>query len=142
LRGYSNVVFKGVDDNPEQLKEDELNQARWPIIELLLDKQVETGIERFGDLSAHGCTSTDLHKLLPAAKQGWVDTLLVDGARCIWGNFYPDSDQVHIHGQPKTGDEDLLNLAIIHVLIGRGEVYTSSEKQMPDRAAQAAIFRY
>lgn len=142
LSGYPNILSEGINGNPEKFRENQLHKAGWRIIEPLLDKQVEANIERFGALSANGRASTDLHKILPAANQGRVDTLFVDGARCIWGKFDPDNNQVHIHEEPEATDEDLLNLAVIQVLTGRGKVYTPSEKQMPNRAAQAAIFRY
>jgi len=142
LSNYPNILAEGIDGNPEQFKENQLHQAGWRIIKPLLDKEIETNIERFGDLSSSGRTSTDLHKILPAAHQGRVDTLLVEDARCIWGNFDPAKNQVHVHKEPETADEDLLNLATIKVLSGGGKVYMPSQQQMPGRAAQAAIFRY
>jgi hypothetical protein len=142
LSSYPNVLSEGIDGNPEQFKESKLHQAAWHIIEPLLDRQLRADVEKFGDFSAYGRTSTDLREILPAAYQGRVDTLLVDAARCTWGGFDPGSNQIHVHEEPEANDEDLLNLAIIYVLAGRGKVYMPSKQRMPEGAVQAAVFRY
>ena len=142
LSDYPNILAEGIDGNPEQLTENELHRAAWNIIEPVLAKEVEDAIERYGDSSSTNLTSTNLREILSAAYQGRVAALLVDGRRCVWGRFDSDSNQIHIHQEPEPMDEDLLNLAVIQVLKGKGKFYMPSTEQMPEGAAQAAIFRY
>ncbi len=142
LSDYPNIQSEGIEGNPEQLKESELHQAAWNIVQPLLAKEVENAVERHGNLSSAGRTSTNLGEILSAAYQGRVDALLVDGERSVWGTFNPQTNRIHIHREPEKTDEDLLNLAVIKTLLGRGKVYTPSPRQMPGQAGQAAIFRY
>jgi hypothetical protein len=142
LSDYPNILPEGIDGNPEQLKESESHKAAWNIMEPLLAKEIQRSMERYGDLSSSGRTSTNLGEILSAAYQGRVDTLFVDEERCVWGTFNPQTDRIHIHRESEKTDEELLNLAVIQTLLGRGKVYTPSVEQMPREAAQAAIFRY
>jgi len=142
LSDYPNILSEGIEGNPEQLKEDELHHAAWNIVQPLMAEKVEKAIDQYGDLSSSGRTSTNLGEILSAAYQGRVDTLFVDSDRCVWGAFNQEANRIHIHTEPEKTDEDLLNLAVIQTLVGRGTVYTPPAEQMPGEGAQAAIFRY
>ena len=45
-------------------------------------------------------------------------------------------------GGAKTGDENLLNLAVVHTILNGGSVYALPENKMPEGAVVAALFRY
>jgi len=59
-----------------------------------------------------------------------------------WGVFDPDHHEVHLHPEPRSGDEDLLDFAAVHVFLRGGEVYAVTSEEMPDEPPLAAIFHY
>ena len=46
-----------------------------------------------------------------------------------------------VHKTEKPGDEDLSNVAAVHVLLHGGTVYVVEPEDVPERAPLAAIFR-
>jgi hypothetical protein len=87
-----------------------------------------------------GHTSNDLAEVLPAAYQGYVQYLFVARDRQQWGTFDPANLYATIHEHPEPGDEDLLNLAVVHALSHRATVWVVEPEKVPDNTPVAAIY--
>jgi len=77
-----------------------------------------------------------------AAYEGRIDTLFVSVGLQRWGLFDPDTNTVHLHPEPKPGDEDLLDFAAIQTFVNGGKVFAVEPEAVPDDRNVAAIFRY
>jgi hypothetical protein len=75
---------------------------------------------------------------LSAACQGKLQVLFVAGDAARWGIVAADQ-AVELHAAPASGDEDLLNVAAVHTLLGGGEVFALPTAQIPGAAGQAGI---
>ena len=67
---------------------------------------------------------------------------LADSVEEKWGRFDPQSNQVHLHPEAGTDDEDILDFTAIQTIINGGSVYLLDRSQLPDGEALAALFRY
>jgi hypothetical protein len=63
-------------------------------------------------------------------------------SRQRWGTFNPDANEVDLHKEARPGDEDLLDFAAIHTVMGGGTVFAVKADEMPDSATLAAVLRY
>ena len=79
---------------------------------------------------------------MPAAYEGRVDSLFVDGRPSALGPVRPGRHAVEFHPEFVEGDEDLLDFAAVHTFVNGGAVYASGPDQMPDENPLAALFRY
>ncbi|HZP83493.1 MAG TPA: hypothetical protein VFB21_17750, partial [Chthonomonadaceae bacterium] len=94
------------------------------------------------ELLGTGHASDHIEEIVPAARYGRIDALLVADSRPQWGRFEGDHHQVMLHASAEPGDEDLVNYAAIQTLLNGGTIYTVEPEVLPNSAALAAIFRY
>jgi hypothetical protein len=140
---YSYIVApEAVKGNCDYLSPAQLLTRAWPLMAPLCQRAREDAKRRYLQLQGSGRVLADIHKIVPAARQGRVDTLFVDVRALLWGSFDPDSDQVETHEPPRPSDEELLDLAATQTLSHRGKVYPSSREQIPGEVCAAAILRH
>jgi len=139
---YQHLVEKGILGNPEELKTEELHSKAWALVQPVFIQARQKSAAEYTQLAGTGRATTDVKEAVTAACQGRVDVLFVAVGVQIWGHFDPDANAVHVHESPEPGDEDLLDLAAIQVLIKGGTVYAVAPEQVPEHAALAAVFRY
>ncbi|MBD2460901.1 hypothetical protein H6G89_07570 [Oscillatoria sp. FACHB-1407] len=139
---YQHLLEEGVTESPKVVSPEELHDQAWAIVEPCLMQQEQVAIEYYQNLSATGKTSTDLKEAVSGAYYGRVEQLFVAVGRQRWGNFDPDSNELHMHETAEPGDEDLLNAAALQTLLNGGTVYAVEPEKVPDSALVAAVFRY
>jgi hypothetical protein len=59
-----------------------------------------------------------------------------------WGIFDPSTDEIHLHREEKTGDEDLLKFGATQSLLNGGIVSVAEPGKIPDTGSSTALFRY
>jgi hypothetical protein len=155
---YHHLLDEGVEGSPERLSAQELHGRAWAVVHPHFEESRERIAALYQQLAARrrgqtsndlaevlpvmypGHTSSDLAEVLPAAYQGNVQYLFVARDRQQWGTFDPANLRVAIHEHPDTGDEDLLNLAIVHALSHRATVWVVEPEKVPDNSPVAAIY--
>ncbi|MCL5269552.1 MAG: hypothetical protein M1457_03115, partial [bacterium] len=122
---YEHLLEEGIDDQPERLSDGELHRRAWAIVSPLYQRQRRETLERFRRLAGSGSpqATADLDAVVPAAYYKRVDTLFVPAGRQEWGVFDPESNRVARHERAQAGDEDLIELAVVHTLRYGGQVY-------------------
>jgi hypothetical protein len=83
-----------------------------------------------------------LEEILPAARQGRIESLFVAVGVQMWGSFNPSTDETTVVDQPAAESQDLLNLAAASTYFARGSVYALPPDQVPGCGPLAAVFRY
>jgi hypothetical protein len=139
---YRNLVQEGVAGNPEGVGPDELRMKAWQLVEPQLRRQREAALERFGTLQGTGRTSTQIEEIAREAARGRVDTLFAAQKAIAWASVSDDGESIELHGDPRSGDEDLVDYVAIKALTHGGRLYTLDQAEMPDRHLATAIFRY
>ncbi|HKI35934.1 MAG TPA: hypothetical protein VKA46_29025 [Gemmataceae bacterium] len=71
---------------------------------------------------------------------GQVAILFVARDRAHPGTYDATRGAVEVHGEPRPGDEDLLNFAAIHTLLHAGTVYVVKSGEVPEGGSLAAIY--
>ncbi|MFY9396742.1 MAG: hypothetical protein WAR22_00090 [Desulfomonilia bacterium] len=141
---YPYLVEGGIEGNPDDMSLREMHARAWDIVKPEFMREERTARENYERLSNLGDprASDDLEKVLPAAYTGRVDTLFIEIGAHRWGTFDPDTLQVEQHQEPRTGDDDLVDLAAVQTLLNGGAIYPSQPGDMPASAPVAAVMRY
>lgn len=139
---YPNILMEGVSGSPDRLKPEEIHAQAWPLVERIFTQAEKDAVDRYHQVTAQGKTLTDVKQAVQAADHGRVETLFVPVGLQIWGKVDPQKGEIVIHTEKQPGDEDLLDLAAVHTLANRGEVYAVAKDQMPVNEPVAAILRY
>ncbi len=142
---YAHLVEDAiVAGNPESVKPQQLHERAWEIVQPIFQAAQEKSIQTYRRLrSTDGrLASAELKEIIPAAVFSRVDTVFVPIGRHRWGYYDVDDNTVEIHDEKQTGDEDLLDLAAVHVFMHGGTVHALRPENMPDQHPLAAVFRY
>lgn len=136
---YPSLFETCVTGNPDQLAPATLHQQAWPVIKPYFEQVRQRAIAQYQDLSATDQTCTDLKTTVQAAHDGQVDTLFVNRATQVWGEFDPQTRKVEVHD---SAQEDLLDLAAIQTWLRGGQVHILDAENMPADTPLASVLRY
>ncbi len=140
---YAHLREEFVAGSPDALSEKELHVKAVAAAEPFLAQDLRQAVERYRQLATTERTAHDLKAILPAARDGRVDTLFADMMAMVWGQFDADQATVTIHDARQTGDTELVDLACRTTLLHGGEPYVLPAEQMPEGAQLcAAILRW
>jgi hypothetical protein len=139
---YAHLMEGGIRGNPELERPDELHARAWELVGPVFEQDQENALQRYQQLAGTGRTTDDLALLLPAARDGRVDTLLLSRDVHQWGSFDAESGDVHLRDEPSAGNDDLLDLAATYTLTNSGTVYVLDADKMPGGNPTVAVFRY
>ena len=142
LTSHGNVLDGAVDGSPDDLPEDRLHAAAWPLVEPVVVGRREAALERYAQGAARGAAVTGLDEVLTAAAQARLDTLFVAEGEHRWGWFLPETGEVRLHDGPEPGDEDLLDRAVVETHRTGGSIYSLPLDQMPAGRPIAGLARY
>lgn len=142
INHYSRVMDDAIIRNPDDLKDEQLKDKGWDIIQSYFLQDMYNDIDRLGDLSGSGRESDNLTQIVEAAYYGRVDSLFVTIGEHSWGWFDEERDVVHHSKDQKNGEHDLINMAAIKTITQSGNVYALNREEMPKDSSVAAIFRY
>ncbi len=139
---YPQLLETGLAKNVEGLKPEDLQAEVWPIVQPHFEQARQEAVELYQQLSDTNRVSDRLTEIVPAAYFQRVQVLFTASGHHCWGRFDPLTSEVHLHGEPEPGDNDLLDFAALHTFLNDGEVYVVAADQIPQGRAIAAVFRY
>ena len=122
-----------IDANYESLDMIELKERVTEIINDLDVQKMNSLINSYENLMSDHKSSSDLYEVILAAKQGKIDTLMVEIDRIIMG---------HETDQNNHKSEDILDDLAELVLKDHGQVWMIPKDKMPSLTGVAAIYRY
>jgi hypothetical protein len=139
---YSELLDEWISGNPEVLSAQELHRRAAPIAGRHFLEDQQKAAARFLDLLNTNRASSRLEAILPAARQGRIESLFVAVGVQLWGRFDLSSNETAILDQAAPETQDLLNLAAVSTYLAKGAVYALPPDQVPGNGPLAAIFRY
>lgn len=142
LNGYPHLFGEPVPGNPEPLRDEELRDRAWKLLAPVFEEGRVKAEERWQELAGTRRTSSEVAEILPAAVQGRVEVLFVDGGSDLWGRFDRGAGAVEVHPAPGVEDQELLEAATLFSLRNGGTVYAVDSGRVPGGRELAAVFRY
>jgi hypothetical protein len=141
---YPYLIDTVIKGNPDLLRVDELHKSAWDIIGPLFLAAQEEAFVHYQQLSGQASerVADTLEKIVPAAYHGQVETLFVSTGAQQWGVFNPVTNEIELHDQIESGDESLLDLAVVQTYLNGGIVYAVGQEKVPGRTTTAAVLRY
>jgi hypothetical protein len=139
---YPHLMEDGIGGNPEHLSAKELHAQTWTVVRPYFQKAQQEAVDQYKQFISSERASNRVRKIIPAACHGRIELLFVVPDFQQWGTFDLSTDELHLHKNEKTGDEDLLELTAIQTLLNGGTVYVVEPEKMPDTDPLAAVFRY
>lgn len=138
---YPHLLETGIAGSPDRLSDQEIHDRGWAIVAPMLQATRSKALDAFAQLAGTGRTIADLQGIVPAARQGGIDTLFVVPEAECWGTINPTTGRASVHPAMQRGDEDLVNDAVIHTLRHHGAVHPVEPNDLPKRSVCAAICR-
>jgi hypothetical protein len=141
---YPNLIDTVIKGNPDLLRADELHKNAWEIIRPLFQAAQEEAVAHYQQLAGQASerVTDTLEKIVPAASDGRVETLFVAAGVQQWGVIDPVTSEIEIHDQIESGDESLLDLAVVQTYLKGGIVYAVEPEIVPGGTSAAAVLRY
>lgn len=131
------LVKQPLPGNHDHQSAKDLHAAAWQIVEPIFQSHVDDAVERFGNLLARSHATADVEQVLPAARDGLIETLLYRTGATRHGEFDSATGEV---GYDDSG-YDLVNLAVVMALRTGAEVIPVDPKRLPEQNSVCAILR-
>jgi len=112
-----------------------------PIAQRFYDKERRQALAKYRSLADTNRASDDVEKVVPAAYQGRIDTLLVDYRAEKFGRFDPEKNRVEFISEPDPA-MDLVELATAQTILHKGTVYAATPDELHATGPLWATFRY
>lgn len=141
VTSYPVVMEEAIYGSPAELWLPELHERAWSTVQPHFEHARRAAMEHYAALAGTGRTAARVEEVLTAAAHGRVETLLVDHNRRAWGRFDSEAGAVTVHDIAESGDEDLIELAILQTYAAGGKVLPGQPGEVPDSGV-GAILRY
>jgi hypothetical protein len=135
-------IVGSITGNFDVERPENLHARAWTLVEPYFAQARQDALARYGELSDTDRAVNGLEEIVIAASEGRIDTLFIARDIQRWGRFDAAAREVHVHEEPRVGDEDLLDLTTAHTLLQSGQVFLLAGEEVPDDQPQAAILRY
>ena len=134
--------MKAVTGNPDDLSDDDLHKKAWPLVEPILAQRQQDAISRWHNAAHTDLAQTSLEKIVVAAHDGQIDTLLIAPGRQQWGTYEPDKRKVTTADEGDAENYDLLDFAAVRTLRTDGKVVLVDDSDQLGETGVAAICRF
>ncbi len=139
---YEHLEIGSIDADPNSLSDHELHRQAWKIVEPHFQIREQRLLQDCVRRAKQDPSAFTLPKILLAAFEGRVATLLVATDATCWGTFDPAGEQFRLTDQHAPAAEDLLNLAAVETLRHRGRVFATDLASAGIHELAAAEFKF
>ena len=139
-----NLLEESVTWNPQGSKPEQLRTKAWRIVRKRLKDERQQVLTSCAERLAKRDRATKrIQNVLPASREGRVETLLLAAGGELWGEFDSDSGSVRVQSSqgPEQG-EDLLDRAARETLAHGGRLLVVEAAEMPEKSLVVAALRY
>lgn len=136
------LMKDGITKNPDALSIEELRSEAWTIVEPLYLDRLSKLVNNYHAAKSRQLGSDDLAQIAIAAKEGRVDTLLIEADREVPGRIHPDTAQIQTGALTEPDIDDLLDDLAELALRLKGNVVVVPKERMPTQNGAAAIYRF
>jgi len=139
---YPHLVDRGVTGNPDETALEELHRGAWGVVAPSFREGMKRAEEQYQRLAGTGRTSRSVRRIVPASREGRVETLFLDRGAATWGSLLAGDGTLRLDRRPTPDSRDLADMAARHTLLRGGTVYAIEPAEMPTEAPMAAVLRF
>ena len=139
---YPHLLQSSLHCNPDRLDPATLHQQAWAVVGDGFRQRQRAAAARWRGLAGTGLAVSELPDVVAGAVGGRVEALLVPMDAERWGTADAAGGAVEVHEEPRPGDVDLLDLAMVETLRHHGSAYPLDPADLPGGGQPAAILRY
>ncbi|GJL70539.1 MAG: hypothetical protein NPIRA06_31740 [Nitrospirales bacterium] len=139
---YPHTKEEGVTGNADEKSLHELHRQVWPVVKADADHGIEEAKNKCEEFLGTSKASHDLKTVVLAAHEGKIDTLFVAREIQQWGRIDVMQNQVETEPTKSAESQEILDFAVVQMLLKKGTVYALPQEKMPGSTSLAAIFRY
>ena len=139
---YPHIFDQSAEGNPDRWDAGEIHERAWKVVGPTFDQDRIEVLQRYKHLTGTDNVSAALEKIVPAAAEGRVDTLIVGLGAHRWGEFDEANRSVKIFDAFTTDSYDLLDFAAFQTVRNGGTVYAIPDDHVPDGEDMVAIYRF
>jgi hypothetical protein len=136
---YDHLFAGLIRGNPDRATDAELHQRGWALVAPLFHARVEIAAAHYRQLAGTGRATDRVHEILPAARRGELETLLIAAGREVPGRYDPSTDLVEELPIYAPDAEDLVNRAASFI-VGRGRRVFVVESADLNGAPMAGVY--
>jgi len=137
VSGELSLLDRAVTGNPDRLSPQELHSAAWKLVEPHYRSEIDRLLESFFKQEKKARGTRSLAAILPAARDGLVETLLVPAEAEQPGQFNGETGQVLLGDSEQA--TDVFNLAAVLTLRTDGQVIPTEASRLPDGLPVATL---
>lgn len=140
----ANLMDRHVSGSPDTLKRETLLGSGWEIVRPFFDQEKDAALKSCQNLMGTPRVIEDIRLILPAAIHRQIAILFLLAGAQAWGKSDPQNGRVILTEDrlPDFGEEELLDLAAMHVMQHGGQVFVLEAAEMPEKADCLAVLRY
>lgn len=138
---YGKLFDKTIDKNPDDLKDDVLQQTAWDVMSTIIEQEKHSLLNGFFEKRGGQKTSADCKDIVKSAVNQRVDALFINPEANCRGYYDPDQNKVTIDENAEQSIE-LINFAAIETLKHNGRVIILEKEKLPEDSSVAAIYRF
>jgi hypothetical protein len=139
---YPHLLEAGISGSPDRTATEELHTRAWALVEPLFARERDSAAAAYREALGTGRASDSLEDVLTAAEAGRIDVLFVPTGADVLSVSPASAVVSHADGRRELGGADPIEQAVVGTILNAGTVYAVPEREMPDRAPVAALFRY
>jgi hypothetical protein len=141
INTYPHLAEESVQGAPNGLKSGEMHARAINALLRCYENKVDGALAEYDHKVGGGATNR-LKEVLKAAHEGRVLTLVVSDSLETTGSFDENTYTMKGRETGASGDEDLVNDAVVQTILHAGQVLVAPNGKMPNGAPAAAIYRF
>jgi hypothetical protein len=142
INTYPRLLEAGITGSPDRTSSEELHTRAWALVEPLFARDRDGAAAACREALGTGRASASLEDVLTAAEAGRIDVLFVPTGAHVLSASHASAGVSDADGGQELGGGDPIEQAVVGTILNAGTVYAVPEREMPDRAPLAALFRY
>jgi hypothetical protein len=142
INTYPRLLEAGVTGSPDRTSSEELHARAWALVEPVFARDRDGAAAAYREALGTGRASASLEDVLTAAEAGRIDVLFVPTGAHVLSASHASAGVSHADGGQELGGGDPIEQAVVGTILNAGTVYAVPEREMPNRAPVAALFRY
>ncbi|MFO0787833.1 MAG: hypothetical protein U0805_00145 [Pirellulales bacterium] len=141
VASHLHIDDQSLSGNLDCASDDAIYERVLPLARRSYARLKSKALDALVDLARTDRASYDLEKIVPAAFQGQVDTLIVNPQQAEFGRFHPETNWVEFTSD-RSPPQDLVEGAIEQTILHRGNVYAAGWEELPEECPMGAVFRF
>lgn len=138
---YPHITRQALHGTFDYFKDGQLYERALPIAQNYYGMMRQDALNKYRTLSDRILASEDIDEILPAAYEGRIDTLFVNGDAEVFGRFNSKNETIEVVDSREPAF-DLIETAAVQTIRHRGTVYLATPGELPGSASMCALLRY